>query len=137
MARLEDLKQGASVRGVLPDCLVTVVNAQWFGSEGLELTYKKPGGKVDNGLLYRHDEPRLEIVEQGRPWSFDADGHLFRLVSEARRISLAHIFDPVLAVHTSIVDPHRTRSRPYMRPFCRASRSVSSWPTTRAPARPS
>lgn len=105
MARLEDLKQGASVRGVLPDCLVTVVNAQWFGSEALELTYKNPAGRVANELLYRHDEPRLEIVAEGHPWSFDADGHLFRLVSEARRISLAHLFDPVLAVHTSVVDP--------------------------------
>ena len=44
-------------------------------------------------------------MEQGRPWSFDGDGALFRLVSEAHRIRLAHLFDPVLAVHTSIVDP--------------------------------
>jgi hypothetical protein len=29
--------------------------------------------------------------------SFDGDGHLFRLVSEAHRIRLAHLFDPVLA----------------------------------------
>src|SRR5207253_4013701 len=55
--------------------------------------------------LYRHDEPRLEIVEAGRPWSFDGDGALFRLVSEAHRIRLAHLFDPVLAVHTSMVRP--------------------------------
>src|SRR5207244_11718633 len=33
------------------------------------------------------------------------DGVLFMLVSEARRIHLAHLFDPVLAVHTSIVEP--------------------------------
>jgi len=56
-------------------------------------------------LLYRHDEPRLEVVEYGRPWSFDGEGHLFRLVSEAHRIRLAHLFDPVLAVHTSLVEP--------------------------------
>ncbi len=56
-------------------------------------------------MLYRHDEPRLQIVEQGRPWSFDGDGGLFRLVSEAQRIRLAHLFDPVLAVHTSDVEP--------------------------------
>jgi hypothetical protein len=56
-------------------------------------------------LLYRHDEPRLQVVEHGRPWSFDGDGHLFRLVSEAHRIRLAHLFDPVLAVHTSLVEP--------------------------------
>ena len=103
--KLEDLQPNASVRGILPDSLVTVVNVQWFGSEALELTYKDPGGRVANQLLYRHDEPRLAIVEQGRPWSFDGDGSLLRLVSEAHRIRLAYLFDPVLAVHTSLVDP--------------------------------
>ena len=105
MLKLEDLKTNATVRGILPDCLVSVVGTQWFGSEALELTFKDPTGGVANQLLYRHDEPRLEVVELGRPWSFDGDGALFRLVSEAQRIRLAHLFDPVLAVHTSLVDP--------------------------------
>src|SRR5246127_1995761 len=105
MAKLEELVLGASVRGILPDCLVTVVTVQWFGSEALELTYKSASGKVANELLYRHDEPRIEIVELGRPWGFGGDGALFRLVSEAQRIHLAHLFDPVLAVHTSVVEP--------------------------------
>jgi len=105
MAHLEDLQPNASVRGILPDRLVTVVNVQWFGSEALELTYKDPSGRVANVLLYRHDETNLEVVELGRPWSFDGDGHLFRLVSEAHRIRLAYLFDPVLAVHTSLIDP--------------------------------
>ena len=103
--KLEDLRANAAVRGVLADSLVTVVSVQWFGSEALELTYKTPAGKVANELLYRDDETRLEIVEVGRPWSFDGDGALFRLVSEAQRIRLAHLFDPVLAVHTSVVEP--------------------------------
>ena len=105
MSRLEELTPNAALRGILPDALVTVVAVQWFGSEALELTYKTPTGKVANELLYRHDEARLEVVAQGRPWSFDGDGALFRLVSEAQRIRLAHLFDPVLAVHTSVVDP--------------------------------
>ena len=103
--KLEDLQANAAVRGVLSDSHVTVVSVQWFGSEALELTYKTPAGKVANELLYRDDEPRLEIVEVGRPWSFDGAGALFRLVSEAQRIRLAHLFDPVLAVHTSVVEP--------------------------------
>ena len=103
--KLEDLQTNAAVRGVLPDSLVTVINVQWFGSEALELTYKTSTGKVANELLYRDDEQRLEIAEAGRPWSFDGDGALFRLVSEAQRIRLAHLFDPVLAVHTSEVEP--------------------------------
>ena len=103
--KLEDLQANAAVRGIVSDGLVTVVSVQWFGSEALELTYKTPMGKLANELLYRNDESRIEIVEVGRPWSFDGDGALFRLVSEAQRIRLAHLFDPVLAVHTSLVEP--------------------------------
>src|SRR6476469_5279305 len=105
MSKLEALLPNSTVKGILPDSLVTVVNVQWFGSTSLDLTYKTTTGKVANELLYRHDEPRLEVVELGRPWSFDGDGATFRLVSEAHRIRLAHLFDPVLAVHTSDVDP--------------------------------
>jgi hypothetical protein len=105
MSRLEELTPHASVRGIPPGGLVTVVSVHWHGTAALELTYKTPEGRVANELLYRHDEPRIEVVEQGRPWSFDGDGALFRLVSEAQRIHLAHLFDPVLAVHTSIVEP--------------------------------
>ena len=102
---LEDLQPNAAVRGILTDGLVVVVSVQWHGSEAVELTYKTPDGKVANELLYRTDEARLEVVEHGQPWSFDGDGALFRLVSEALRIRLAHLFDPVLAVHTSVVEP--------------------------------
>jgi len=58
---LEGLKPRASVKGVLPNGLVTIVNVQWHGSEALELTYKTPEGKVANELLYRHDEPRIVV----------------------------------------------------------------------------
>src|ERR1700680_3514799 len=105
MSKLEDLKPNASVRGILPNGLITVVSVQWHGSAALELTYKTPAGLVPTGSLFTQGEPRLQVVEHGRPWSFDGDGHLFRLVSEAHRIRLAHLFDPVLAVHTSLVEP--------------------------------
>jgi SNF2 family DNA or RNA helicase len=105
MAKLEDLTRGAAVKGILPDCLVTVIDVKWYGSAAIELTYKDPAGKPAVVLLYRDREPTLEIGEAGRPWSFDGDGKLFRLVSEAHRINLAHLFDPLLAIHTSMVDP--------------------------------
>lgn len=105
MTRLEDLQPHAAVRGIAPDAVVTIISMQWYGSDAVELTYKDPSGRVANELLFRHDEPRLELVEAGRPWSFDGDGGLFRLVSEAQRIRLAHLFDPLLAVHTSLVEP--------------------------------
>ena len=82
---------------------------QWHGTEALTLIYRPPSGRIAEEILYRRDEARLEVVEQGRPWSFDGDGSDYRLVCEANRIRLAHLFDPVLAVHTSLVDalPHQ------------------------------
>ena len=62
MTKLETLLPNAAVRGVIPDALVTVVSIRWFGSDALELTYKDPAGRVGNVLLYRHDEPRLEVA---------------------------------------------------------------------------
>src|SRR5260370_22705070 len=105
MIKLEQLQPSAAVRAIVPDAMVVAVSEQRFRSKALELTYKTLSGKVANELLDRHDEPRLDLVEQGRPWGFGGDGSLFRLVSEAQRLRLAHLFDPVLAVHTSIVDP--------------------------------
>ena len=103
--RLEDLTPGAAVKGILPDQVVSVVKTEWHGSDAVTLVYRDANGVVAEEILYRHDEPRLEVVAVGRPWSFDGDGALFRLAAEAQRIRLAHLFDPLLAVHTSMVDP--------------------------------
>jgi len=88
MAKLEEITVGASVKGVTPSGLVTAMGVRWIGDFAIELTYKDSSGKLGNVLLYRDSEPNLEVVREGRPWSFDGDGALFRLVSEARRIRL-------------------------------------------------
>ena len=98
MARLEDLTPGALVKGVLPDGSVAVIQAKWYGSNVLELTYKDTSGNPRCELLYRDREPTLEIASAGLPWSFDADGANFRLASEAKRIRMAYLFDPLLAL---------------------------------------
>src|SRR5262249_3757931 len=105
MTRLEDITRGSSVRGILPEGLAAVLDVKWLGTVAIEVTYKDAAGRLGNELVYREREPALEVVTEGRPWSFDGDGALFRLVSEAHRIQLAHLFDPLLAVHTSLVDP--------------------------------
>jgi superfamily II DNA or RNA helicase len=112
VAALEDLTPGTRVRGVLPDRAVTVVQGEWHGTQALTLTYRDDSGRVEHELLYRANESGLEIEEEGRAWTFDADGNLFRLASEALRIRLAHLFDPYLAVHTSNLDPlpHQIRA---------------------------
>ncbi|MCE7883216.1 MAG: RNA helicase, partial [Actinobacteria bacterium ATB1] len=103
--RLEDLTPGAAVSGVVPSGPVEVVQVTWHGTAALRLTYRSQTGGVDETLLYRDDESRLAVESSGRAFAFDADGNLFRLVSEARRIALAYLFDPYLAVTTSDLEP--------------------------------
>ena len=73
IARLDDLTKGALVTGVVADHAVTVVDVSWHGSEVLTLTYRTADGAVAERLVYRDDEPRLAIVEEGWPWAFDGD----------------------------------------------------------------
>ncbi|MFS8866291.1 helicase-related protein [Synechococcus sp. H55.9] len=105
MARLEDLNPGARVRGILPNQAVVIVNVKWHGSSAIEVIYKDIQGQPHAELLFRNQEPTLEVVQEGSLCNFEGEGALFRLVSEAHRIRLAHLFDPLLAVHTSLVEP--------------------------------
>jgi hypothetical protein len=75
MVRLEELKKGTRLKGLLTRDTITIVDIQWHGSSALELTYKDSTGK-----------PGLEIEQPGSQWGFDGDGHGLRLVSEAYRI---------------------------------------------------
>jgi len=104
-ARLEDIKNGSSVRGVVSAQAVQIVSVDWIGDQAINVVFRDHNGTVAETVLYRDDEHRLEVEQSGRPWSFDADGELLRLVTEANRIKLAHYFDPYLAIHTSLVDP--------------------------------
>ena len=110
MTRLEDLKKGMRIRGLVPYQIVTLIAVEGSGSKGsafytVTVFYKRNDDNIEERPLYREDEADLEIVQDERLWAFDADGKLLRLVSEAYRIRLAHLFDPVLAVHTSLIEP--------------------------------
>ena len=105
MARLEDLTIGSVVNGLLSGEPITVVSTKWYGSSSMEAIYKTNQGTTGSQILYRDDEPSLSVLEKSLPWSFDVPGEKLRLVSEAYRIHLAHLFDPYLAVHTSSIEP--------------------------------
>ncbi len=105
MVRLEDLQHGKQLRGVVPDQTVTLVNVDWHGPDALEVIFRRADGLLGSQLLYRNDEARLEPAFSQHAWTFDADGDLLKLTSEAYRIHLAHLFDERLAVHTSLIEP--------------------------------
>lgn len=105
MARLENVTVGSTVKGIIGNEPISIVAVQWYGTNVLEITYKDTRGVPGTQLLYRDSEPGIEVLSNNLPWSFDADASQMKLVSEAYRISLAHLFDPYLAVHTSSVEP--------------------------------
>ncbi|VBA38530.1 RNA polymerase-associated protein RapA [Mycobacterium innocens] len=108
---LEELKPGLRVDGLIPATVVTVVAAQWHGTDALELTYKTAAGALGQQVLFRTDEAKLSISQSGSR-AFDAPAADFKLVAEAQRIQLAGLFDPMLAVATSDVRPlpHQIRA---------------------------
>ncbi|MDD3353127.1 helicase-related protein [Zoogloea sp.] len=105
MLKLEDIKKNAAVAGLEPGQVVRIVTTEPVGDNALTVYYKTPDGEVRERMLFRTDEVNLSLAEAGRPWAFDAPGEDFKLAAEAWRIDLAHLFDPMMAVHTSNVEP--------------------------------
>ena len=105
MLKLEDIKKDAQIRGIQADEIVRVVQVERVGNDALTVYYKDSQGRLSEQMLFRSDEGRLDLAEAGRPWAFDAPGEDFKLGLEAYRINLAHLFDPMMAVHTSNVEP--------------------------------
>lgn len=102
MAKLSEITKGVRVRGIAGDAAVTIRDAEWHGDSVLNVTYKTDQGALGEAMLYDFDEESY-VVEESRAWGFDADD--LRLVSEAYRIGLAHLFDPYLAIRTSAIEP--------------------------------
>jgi superfamily II DNA or RNA helicase len=103
--KLEAITKGALVSGIEEGKVVRVVSADPLGDNAMTVVYKSDDGRLGERVLFRGDETKLSLATSGRPWSFDSDGGDFKLAAEAYRINLAHLFDPMMAVHTSNVDP--------------------------------
>src|SRR5262245_20642777 len=103
-----DLKQitaGQTLAGVELDQIVTVVAAVAHGDSAIQLIYRTPSGAIKERLLGPTDEQEMRAATAERPCSFDGNGADFQLTCEAKRIDLAFLFDPMMAVHTSNVEP--------------------------------
>ncbi len=105
MLKLEDIKKNAAISGIEPGQVVRIVTTEPVGDNALTVYYKTSDGQLCERMLFRTDEATLALAEAGRPWAFDAPGGDFKLAAEAWRINLAHLFDPMMAVHTSNVEP--------------------------------
>ena len=105
MLKLEEIKKNAAITGIEPGHVVRIVTTEPVGTDALTVYYKTGDGRLLERMLFRSNEHELSLAEAGRPWAFDASGEDFKLAAEAYRINLAHLFDPMMAVHTSNVEP--------------------------------
>ena len=104
MVALDALTPGVSLVGIEPTLVVTVVAVVPIG-DAFRVIYTTPEGTLKDRLLARADEASISLATVERPWSFDGNGDDFKLAVEAKRIDLAFLFDPMMAVHTSNVEP--------------------------------
>ena len=103
--RIEEITSGSSLTGLEPSAVATVIAVIPIADGAVRVIYQTPDGTLKERLLGRADEETIAVATTERPWSFDGDGEAFKLTVEAKRIDLAFLFDPMMAVHTSNVEP--------------------------------
>ena len=103
--KLQEIRSGLSLSGVEPTEIVSVVATVPQGDGALQLIYRTPDGAMKERLLLTADELTISVATVDRPFSFEGDGAAFQLACEAKRIDLAFLFDSMMAVHTSNVEP--------------------------------
>lgn len=105
MLKLEEIKKDAQISGLISGEVVRIVNVDEIGPNARLVAYRNAQGQLNEQTIFRNDEHRLTLATAGKAWAFDADPASFKLALEAYRISLAHLFDPMMAVYTSNVEP--------------------------------
>ena len=105
MLKLEDIKVDTHVSGIEASGPVKILHVEKAGSDSVNVAYKMLNGQMLGKALFRSHEPLMEVTSATRVWAFDSNPQTFKLAAEATRIKLAHLFDPMMAVHTSDVMP--------------------------------
>jgi len=103
--KLDEIEPGLSLSGIEPTQIVSVVATVPQGDGAVQLIYRTPDGGMKERLLLAADESTICVATVERPFAFDGNGAAFQLACEAKRIDLAFLFDPMMAVHTSNVEP--------------------------------
>jgi superfamily II DNA or RNA helicase len=111
MSLFDELEARQRLHGVIPGEVVEVVAITRHGDDAAEVFFKKADGGLDHRVVSRGESDGIRLAEShARP--FDADAIAFKLATEAQRIKLAGLFDPMLAVTTSDIQPlpHQLRA---------------------------
>ncbi|GIX08265.1 MAG: hypothetical protein KatS3mg115_2668 [Candidatus Poribacteria bacterium] len=100
----QDLAPGDVVAGLESSELVEIQRVAPFGNKWLVEGVGLQSRRMVKRPLTAEELAALVKV-RGQEHTFDGDAQLFLLGAEAERIRIAHQFDPLFAVNSSIVDP--------------------------------
>jgi len=109
---LDIVRQGAVLRGLAGPEPATVMVVIRLTDDSANVVFRTEAGGLGERMVFAADLSLLTPVQAGAAFSFDGDPASFKLAAEARRMRLAHLFDPQAALGTSDVDPlpHQLRA---------------------------
>ena len=64
MAKLEDIKVGSIVIGIVKNEAVTVTEVTKYGNNGISLKYRASNGRIYYQMLFPNSEGSIEIVDK-------------------------------------------------------------------------
>jgi len=103
---LTDLVAGLRLTGLLPGQVVTVVSSELLDADVAHVIVRDQAGTLSERYVTAEQASTLQVASDsdGMP-PFDADPAEFRLAAEALRIRYAALYDPMVAVNSSDVQP--------------------------------
>jgi len=110
---LATLRAGQRLRGLVPGQTVTLIAIDPIDAELFEVFYRDDSGRSGARAITDGDAARFEVAgDFDSAPAYDADPDEFRLAAEALRIKYAALYDPMVAVNSSDVDPlpHQIRA---------------------------
>lgn len=103
---LSDLRPGLWLRGILPGEVVMLTSVYPMDDAIAEVSYRDASGRPAERVMTQADAAKLEVVAEAESGpAFDGDPDEFRLAAEALRIRYAALYDPMVAVNSSDVEP--------------------------------
>ncbi|QOK22330.1 DUF3883 domain-containing protein [Janibacter indicus] len=105
------LQVGATVTGLAGPQPVKLIAVERLTDDSANVAFRTDTGLVEK-IVFADSLTHVRPVSAGLAFTFDADPSAFLLAAEARRMSLAHLFDPLAALGTSDVQPlpHQLRA---------------------------
>ncbi|QPK81223.1 DUF3883 domain-containing protein [Schaalia sp. ZJ405] len=104
---------GARIQGILPNEIAEILAVNSLAEDVVEVTLKDSTGTPTTRIFNRDDIDNFSLAPPtiDHP-EFDADADDFRLAAEALRIKYAALYDPMIAINSSHIDPlpHQIRA---------------------------